>query len=92
MTADEFHKTARIMDDTCGTTVDVRPFGDRQSDAVYSCLYQMCVAIKEGTLSTNAKSIFVLHDTGTDITSETFDLLKNLWSLDVGVNLKEADS
>lgn len=91
MTADELRKTASITDDTCGTIVDVRPFGNRQSDAVYSCLYQLCLAVKEGTFSTNSRSIFVLHDTGTDITSETFDLLKNLWTLSVPVNLK-ADS
>jgi hypothetical protein len=92
MTDEEFLRTARLTEDTVQHTVDVRPFGDGQSGAVEFCLYQMYRSLKEGTLRTNGRPIVVSYSHGTDITTATFDHLKNLHSFGVPVNLKEADS
>jgi hypothetical protein len=91
VTADEFNKTVIRTEDSIRITFDVRPFGDRQGEAVDFYLHEVGMQINYGTFSTS-KPIFVLYSRGTILPMTTHTWLKNLLARGVPVNLQEADS
>jgi hypothetical protein len=90
MTAAEFNKTAIRTEDAIQITFDVRPFGDRQSEAVGFYLHEVGTAIGYGTLSI-VKPIVLLYCPGTVFLLTTQPWLKSLASKGVPINLQEAD-
>lgn len=92
MTADEFYKTAEIDDSSpLRTTVDVRPFGDRQGEALDCYLHELGHLVVSGTLSVS-KPIVVLHTKEIDVLT-TFrptinDRLSWLWDHNLKIQMR----
>ena len=91
VTPEEFNTTALITEDSNRKTVDVRPFGDRQGEAVDYYLYDLCRKIADPTF-TISKPIVVLHESGTVFPPTAMDWLKNLLALGVRIGIQPADS
>lgn len=91
VTTEEFNKTAIRTEDTIRITFDVRPFADRQGEAVDFYLHEIGMQILYGRFSTS-KPIFVLYGCGTVFPLTTGTWLKNLLARGVPMNLQEADS
>jgi hypothetical protein len=96
VTPTEFYKTAEIDDSSpLRTTVDVRPFGDRQGEALDSYLHELGHLVASGTLSIS-KPIVVLHTKGIDVLP-TFrptinDRLGWLWAHDLKIQMQPIES
>lgn len=88
MTADEFNKTVKRTEDTTGIYFDVRPFGDREAEAMDWYLHEVGMQVNYGRFSTS-KPIFVVYSRGLDLLDTTPTWLQNLFALGVPMNLKE---
>ena len=90
MTATEFNETAIRTEDAVQITFDVRPFGDRQGEAVDFYLNDAGTAINFGTRSI-VKPIVLLYGPGTVFLLTSRPWLKSLASKGVPINLQEAN-
>jgi hypothetical protein len=92
MTGQEFHKTAKINRIANRKTVDVRPFGERQPDAVDFYLHELIKKIeKEGLLLAPGESIVVWCDRGTVFHYSTLEYYRKLWGARIAIKIKEKD-
>jgi hypothetical protein len=83
----EFSELAFVTENSIQKSIDVHAAGDKQSEAVFCCLYEMKKALKKGTL-TQTKPWVVYYDWGTDLQWETLTLLKDLLSSGVRVDVR----
>ena len=91
MTHAEFERTAIRTEDTIQITLDVRPFADRQGEAVDFYLNDVGTAINFGTRSI-VKPIVLLCSSGAVFLLSTHPRLRNLATRGVPVSLQEVDN
>lgn len=91
MTTDGFNKTVIRTETIDHVTFDVRPFGDRQSDAMDFYLHEVGMQINYGTFSAG-KPIYLLYSRGTQWQITTMTWLKNVRAMGVPMNMREVDS
>jgi hypothetical protein len=92
MTAKEFYRTARISEDTIQNTVDVRPFGDRQVEAVDWYLADRVREMTTGTLSAEHPTVVLYSRAVTLDLQSTMESLKFLKKHDFRIDVRKADS
>jgi hypothetical protein len=90
MTPHEFKKTAMRTGDTVWEVYDVRPFAERQGEALDCFLREIEMEIRNGRFSTS-KPICVLHDRRLEILPTTLTWIKCLRALGVPLNFKQVD-
>ena len=88
MTTEEFNKVAIRTEDTTRITFDVRPFGDRQAEAVDFYLHEVGMQINYGTFSTT-RPIYVLYTKGIQFLPTTATWLQSVRARGVPMNLQE---
>jgi hypothetical protein len=91
----EFKKTVKMSDDTSGMYFDLCPFGkERQAEALYCCLLQMCQLRKAGPISiiNGRPRIVVRYQIGTNFSNYAIDdCVKELRGRNVPLNLEGVD-
>jgi hypothetical protein len=92
MKAEEFYKTAKIYDTSVlKKTVDVSPFGDRQSEAVDFYLSELALKVSMDPAFVAGKPTIVAYDQAIDLRESTMSALRKLQSLGVAIEIKQAD-
>jgi hypothetical protein len=92
MKAEEFYKTAKIYDSSVlRKTVDVSPFGDRQSEAVDFYLCELVLKVATDPAFAAGKPTVVAYDQAIDFRESTTSALKKLQSMGVAIEVKQAD-
>jgi hypothetical protein len=90
MTADEFDGTVLQGMSGSAFVCDVRPFGDRQAEAVDYYIQNIIEKIESREpLFTNAESIVVWCDRGTCFQFSTIESYRNLWRAGFPVKIEE---
>jgi hypothetical protein len=90
MTAEEFHKTAEIKEDSLRNVVDVRPFGDRQAEAVDFHLDDFYTKITTDSGFTISTPIVIWREAGLfSPPLSAMTSLKNLIQLSVQIGIEE---
>lgn len=78
MDMNEFNATAVRTADATTITLDVRPFGDRQGEAVDSYLHERVMHLNTTGIGTTPKPVVLLCDSSAQIPSSAFTWLANL--------------
>ena len=91
MVGQEFYATANYSEDSLSELYDVRPFGNRQGEAVDFFLQELDADVRDARRST-AKQIIVLRDRRLVVMTTSMPRIKHLKAVGVPLNFKEEDN
>lgn len=90
MDMNEFNKTVARTEDDATVTFDVRPFGDRQGEALDSYLSNWSMALQANAAPPHSKLLVVLCDSSTAITKNANRLLGLLNAKGVAIEIRHS--
>lgn len=88
MTSDEFNKTAIRTEDSNRITFDVRPFKERQGEAIDSYLHEVGMQMNYGVFSTS-KPIVLVCERGTVYPATCHKWLSLLLQRELAIGIEE---
>lgn len=89
MDMNEFNKTAVRTEDHATITFDVRPFGDRQGEAVDSFLTNWMMSLQANVASPPSRPLVVLCDSATVVTTNAERFLQLLKAKGIAIEIRK---
>ncbi len=87
----EFYQIVLHSEDTVWEMYDIRPFAERQGEALDCFLHKIETEVNGGTFSVS-KPICVLHDSRIVFLFSSVEWIKHLKAVGVPLNFKEAET
>lgn len=91
MDMNEFNATAKRSENETTIAFDVRPFGEKQGEAVDSYLHEALGAVQQGRSTFGSRPIVVLCDETAEIPATAQNWLANLRERGVNVAIQQAE-
>jgi len=90
MTANEFNQTAIRTETPTEVQFDVRPFGNRQGQAIDSYLHEVLAQHGYGTVTPGTRTWVLLHDSTAKIPQSAHDWLASLAAKGFSIEIRQA--
>jgi hypothetical protein len=87
----EFNATAIRTETTEELTLDVRPFGEKQGEAIDSYLHDLAQSVQYGVASSQSKPWVLIYDPSAVIPQSTQGWLKNLAASGRVIEMRSVD-